>query len=649
MSLKNTKLRLTIISVVLGWLTINFTCCFRISSEKFTVFRLIDQLSKENVIHSPLKTLNVKTTYLREVLSSRPLIEASSKTGNPFLIKRKLKIGGTELNTLFAPPKSLFKFEVKLPKNGILEFGYGVLTSSKQTYFSQVEFEIILVEKNKTNYLFKKTITTKENKIFPLRKIDLSYLKGKKVHLYLLTKGTKKVQSFWFNPVIYQPRKENKNLILISIDTLRADHLGCYGYQRKTSPNIDLLAKDSVLFTKTFASSPWTLPSHLSMMTSLNTINHKVYYKNQKLSPSIITLADILRENNYFCSAYTGGGFISGIYGFSKGFDNYNENVGGVFHRDSAERVFKAASSWLNKNKDKKFFLFLHTYQPHDPYFSPYPFNLMFLNEKAKRRYINLKGVLGGNAGIFKPLSAEERQNIIDLYDGEIRYTDECLIKPLINELKRLKLYHQTMIIFTSDHGEEFYDHGGWTHGHSLYSESIRVPLIIKFPQSKFKGKKIKDITRLIDIMPTVLEEMKIDYSEKEFDGKSLINLLSGKEKGDRVFISDVARNIINLHNPKKISINDGRYKLIFNENYPPQDLSFYSFSPSPIPHLELYNLTKDPGEQKNLAFEKKEIIEKLLKKLNNVYVSTKKGRPQKMTIENELKKQLKALGYIQN
>ena len=287
--------------------------------------------------------------------------------------------------------------------------------------------------------------------------------------------------------------KNSINVILISLDTLRADHLKCYGYKRNTSPNIDKLAKDSVVFFNTFSHAPYTLSSHMSMMTSLLPMNHKVLYIDRSLNPSIKTLADLLRNNDYITVAFTGGGQVSARYGFSKGFDFYYEEYMGGVHINSAERLFKHASKWIRKNKNLKFFLFLHTFQIHNPYHSPPPFGQIFLKKEYPWKYISLQEILGqGYPRLFRELKRIEKENVIALYDGEIRYTDECFIKPFIKELKKLNLYDRTMIILTSDHGEEFRDHYSWGHGHNLYNEVIKVPLIIKFPYSKYSGKKVK-------------------------------------------------------------------------------------------------------------------------------------------------------------
>jgi arylsulfatase A-like enzyme len=203
------------------------------------------------------------------------------------------------------------------------------------------------------------------------------------------------------------------------------------------------------------------------------------------------------------------------------------------------------------------------------------------------------------------------------------------------------------MIIFTSDHGEEFYEHHGWGHGHSLYDESLKVPLIIKFPESRFKGLKIYDIVALVDIFPTVLEETGIDFSSLDIDGQSLFPLITGKEKGDRTLLADIASNVLASHVPQKIALNRGREKLILNKHYSPEDLRFFVSPPPDLGPVELYDLVLDPGEKQSIADQKPQLANQVIQEIDAIYRAAKKRKTEKLEMDEELKKQLKALGYI--
>ncbi|MGD9347672.1 MAG: sulfatase, partial [Candidatus Aminicenantes bacterium] len=416
----------------------------------------------------------------------------------------------------------------------------------------------------------------------------------------------------------------------------------------ETSPNIDSFARDSVLFSNVYASSPWTLPSHVAMLTSLHGVHHQVYQEDERMDPAIPTLADLLRRNHFFCTAFTGGGFVSSVYGFSKGFDMYQEGEGGVHRQDAAAHSFGLVSEWLDTHsEDKNFFLFVHTYQPHDPYACPEPYKDMFLSEGAKWRHLNLMGYLGGRPNLFKPLPEKERQNIVDLYDGEVRYTDEALVGPLVRKLKQLDLYDSSLVVLTSDHGEEFYDHKSWEHGHQLYDESLRVPLLIKFPGSRFRGTKVSNIVSLVDVVPTILEELRIDVSELSLDGKSLLPAIEGKEKEDRSFWADIGDNVLGSHVPQKISTNSGHAKFILNKRYSEEDLSFFDYPPPATGPAELYDLESDPHEERNLADDRVELVNRLIRSIETIYSQSKKRKLLKPEIDEDLKEQLRALGYI--
>jgi arylsulfatase A-like enzyme len=563
------------------------------------------------------------------------------------------------MNILYSPPTSEYVFDVDLEEESTLELGVGIIRDAHSEMISAssneeargVNFTVSLELEGKRRTLYQKYIApplASQERTFVFSDQSISIPKARQgSRLILKSEGGVQNFSFWYNPLIYRTKEKRRGIILISIDTLRADHLGCYGYSKATTPNIDLLSEDSSVFLNTYASSPWTLSSHVSIMTGLHCVNHQVYYDDERMDPSLRTLAQQLSQNGFLCSAFTGGGFVSAIYGFSKGFDNYKEGEGGVFKRNSAELIFQAASHWLEKNKNKDFFLFLHTYQTHNPYSCPPPYQTHFLEDDFKWNHIDLYHHLGGMAGVYKILPEDEKENVIGLYDGEILYVDEKLIKPLVDKLKALELYDQTMIIFTSDHGEEFGDHKGWGHRHSVYDESIKVPLIIKFPDSQHRGKRIDHIVNLVDIMPTILDLMKIDHPENEMDGKSLLSFLSGKERKDRTFLADIPPNLLNTPIPQRITMNKGRDKLILNRKFSEKDLGYFTSPPPVNIPVELFDLKNDPLERSSKADSLPELCNQILNQINEIYSNAIKRATSKVQIDDDLREQLKTLGYI--
>jgi arylsulfatase A-like enzyme len=636
-----------------------FAGCQKKSVSEKDFFRFIDLLKRENIQASPLlgKPADTLTEAVYPINSIATTDAGSGE--NPLGLKRKHTIGATESNILFSPPKSEFVFDVIIPEDGVLDFGIGIVRDQnfesaqalKADKKRGVEFIIILEMRGRRKTVFQKNMMLpprQESRTLNLsmNKVDLPY-SMEETRLSFMTTGAEGAFAYWHNPVLYSRSVKKPNIILVSIDTLRADHLSSYGYTRETTPAIDSLAQDSAVFLNTFATAAWTLPSHISLLTSLFGYNHQVYHTNENIDPAITTLADLLRQNCLFCAAITGGVFISPQYGFSKGFDSFSEAAGDFSVYDSAERLFQAFSEWIGQNRDKNFFLFLHTYQPHSPYDSPAPYNSLFRSANSKLQKVKILDYLGGREGTFKPLTEQERQDFIGLYDGEIRYTDERLIKPLLARLKQLDLYNRTMVIVTSDHGEEFFDHGGWEHGHTLYNELLRVPLIIKFPDSKFRGKRIEPIVSLVDVMPTILEEMGREDANLRLDGRSLHPLLKGESREDRVFFADRKSRVTDTNTSQRVTLNNGRMKLILNKVFSPKELTFYLYPPPQTPPVELYDLREDPAEKKNIADTQADLVRRLTAQMDGLFKNARPRQAAKTKMTKELEDQLRALGYI--
>jgi len=630
--------------------------CQKAKRSDFRLYRFIDELRLENILDSPFqKRGDPGRTDQSAPLRSAPLADLGCGE-NPFNLKKKLRLGGTEVNVLFASPPSSYGYKPAISTGGTIEFGIGIVRDKNSEGLpvrnpppeAGVHFKVSLERNGRRKVLSEHFVALPppdEHRISH-HSVEVPAL-AKDTRLVLETEGEEGLFAFWQNPVLYTRARKTRPVVLISVDTLRADHLGCYGYARDTTPAIDSLAGDSAVFLNTYASSPWTLPSHVSLLTSLHGVHHRVYYEDEKMAPDLITLADAVRSEGFMTSAITDGGFLSALYGFSKGFDSYLERGGGVFSHDSAGQICRLASQWLDGNKEKDFFLFIHTYQPHDPHACPSPYNTMFLEENPAWLSLNLLGSLGGYAGIYSELTEKERQNIIGLYDGEIRYTDEVLVEPLIAKLKELGLYDSALIIFTSDHGEEFFDHYSWAHGHQLYDEALKVPLIIKFPGARFKGQRFGPHVRLVDIMPTIIEELGLPAADLTIDGKSLFPVLRGKETEDRSFLADIGDNILSSHVGRKIALSSGKNKMILNKPFGPEDLIFFTSPPRLVPPIELFNIAEDPLEVRNLADEKPDVARELNNRIVEIYKQAGRRKSVKAQVDENLKEQLRALGYI--
>jgi len=407
------------------------------------------------------------------------------------------------------------------------------------------------------------------------------------------------------------------NVILISIDTLRADHLGVYGYTKNTTPNIDRFAKDSSVFLNTISQAPSTEPSHASIFTSLIPSKHgALFSKKTKLSDELVTFPKILKNKGYSTVSFHGGGQISSDYGFSQGFDIYEEIKE---KNNNFEHNVKNATTWLQKNKNKKFFLFLHTFQVHLGYFLDhnytYEFTKDYKGNLTEHTYINY--INSVNANKIKA-NKEDTDYVISLYDSEIKSVDEAF-NNLILFLKENNLYDNTIIIFTSDHGEEFGErHMIAYHSHTLYDELLKVPLIIKFPNSKYKNTITNKQVRSIDIFPTILDILSIPITV-DIDGVSLLNLLENKAFNITA-ISERDINMINL----PASLRTETWKLNINS---------------------LYNIEDDPDEKIDLSKDYPEIVsvyKELLDKEREENIT-----PTKTQISEDTYEKLKSLGYI--
>ncbi len=321
------------------------------------------------------------------------------------------------------------------------------------------------------------------------------------------------------------------NFILVSIDTLRADHLGVYGYERDTSPQLDSLAAESCLFEWPISQSPTTPVSHISILTSLYPTVHGVTGEADCLAPWRLTLTEHLRESGYRTVAYTDGGFMRGWYGYSQGFERYEDRQKGV--AKVVELGLAALDAGLAASP---FFLFLHCYDVHSPYDSPPPLGQMFVDPDYDGDFFPSVGALEAirrkvrfNPGQGHGLSPDDIAFMTARYDGGIRYTDYWM-GVLARGLAERGILDNTWLIITSDHGEELTEHGSVMH-ETLYHTVTQVPLIVRPPGPSRPGRRIEEIVELIDIMPTILELAAVTPA-CDMQGASLVPLLTGNDDG---------------------------------------------------------------------------------------------------------------------
>jgi arylsulfatase A-like enzyme len=408
-------------------------------------------------------------------------------------------------------------------------------------------------------------------------------------------------------------------VILISIDTLREDHVGCFGYPRPTTPNLDAtLCKDGVVFEQAISQAPSTLPSHASMLTGLLPVHHGASFaKKHALPPEVTTLAERLSAAGYRTASFNNGGQIRASWGLSQGFEVYRSLT-----NDHLKPVAAEALDWLDgvlaEGERRRIFLFLHTYEVHHPY-TPSEKDLAVFERSPYRGYLgrsvgykDLQRINSGGA----PLSSRDLEFIIDAYDAEIRSMDRAL-GTLLEALKQRGLYRDALILFTSDHGEEFHEHGwvGW-HSHTLYDELLRVPLVVKLPGDRAAARRIGYQVRLTDLVPTVLDVLGMPEPE-HLDGTSLLPLIDGPPGGRRLAVSQ-------RDNQRSSSIRSGDWKLW---------------------DQRLFNLDSDPGETLDVSAQYPDVENALRARLDQALEDAAEGAD--VELSKEEVERLKSLGYL--
>jgi len=424
---------------------------------------------------------------------------------------------------------------------------------------------------------------------------------------------------------LYANRVRGINVILITIDALRPDHLSCYGYKRDTSPNIDKLAKEGVLFTQAISQAPWTAASLESLFTSTYPSTHKVESWGVVLDKRIFTLAEIMRKKNYYTLAASGGGrFYKEFPSFKRGFSFFIDVV-------ETNEIVQQTLEWLEKLQNKKFFIWIHFLDyTHAPYLPPPPYNKLFISHETNRQVPIGKGF--GIKGFIPDFVAINNITDIDYYisqyDGEIAYIDEQVGK-ILDKLRNLSLDKNTLIIISADHGESIDEHDFYfQHGYYLFDQLLKVPLIIKGPTIP-EGKIINQQVQMIDITPSILSLLKINVNTT-MEGTSLLPIIFGRVNNKIYAFSEICDGEgLDLK-----SIRTEEWKLIHNLN---------------TNKYELYNLKNNPEETINLVEIQKEQFESLKTELEEWMDRPKPNIiPLTSSLEAETKKRLKSLGYLQ-
>jgi arylsulfatase A-like enzyme len=417
--------------------------------------------------------------------------------------------------------------------------------------------------------------------------------------------------------------REQPNIILITVDALRADHLGIYGYDARISPNIDALARGGLVFDQAIAQSSWTLPSVASFLTSIYPTELGVRCSTDAsecfalIDERRTSLAEALHEEGYHTGAFLTNSWLVTRNGFTQGFDDvatvrrtapsdlkalherpliallqrHFDGVGAAFDRcyewffdlrleEKGAGSTDLALRFMRRNRGGRFFLWVYYMEPHSPYNPSQPLDPLSSEIPAKRQK-ELRNItyweLRQSGGSITPL---EHKALLSLYDGAIRDADR-MIGEILNELDILGLKDRTVVVLVADHGEEFKEHGGYTHGHSFYHELIRVPLIVSGPVVAVPGTVVEMPVRLIDLLPTLAQIAQAPVPE-EARGRSFVPLLQGQALEEMPAFCETLYVDAN----RSVAVFFGGHKLVY-------DLAGSA--------TELYDLQRDPGERDNL------------------------------------------------
>jgi arylsulfatase A-like enzyme/tetratricopeptide (TPR) repeat protein len=415
----------------------------------------------------------------------------------------------------------------------------------------------------------------------------------------------KRVEGLWAQRGVKKP-----NVILFTLDTTRADHLGCYGYPNVRTPNLDALAGQGVLFEQAASATPLTLPSHCTIMTGMYPTRHGVRINgNTALGDEQMTLAEVFSAQGYQTGAFIAAFVLDGRWGLKQGFQYYDDHFDlkkykhldlGAVQRPGNE-VMDAALGWLEGQKDKPFFAWIHLYDPHMPYEPPEPY----------RSEYGPRGLTG-------------------LYDGEIAFMD-AQIGRCVDWLARNSLVKNTVILLVGDHGEALGSHGERTHGFFIYDYAVHVPLIVVTPLPDLRGKRVASQVKTADVFPTLLELAGISSPGKA-QGRSLLPTMfrPGRKDGVYAYSESLAPNLqfgwSSLH-----SLRTEHYKYI------------------DAPAAELYDISQDGDEQTNLCQQHPDIARKMKADLDRLMAETSQGAPapQAANLDKDTVERLAALGYL--
>ncbi len=419
------------------------------------------------------------------------------------------------------------------------------------------------------------------------------------------------------------------NLIIIVLDAARADHLGIYGYGRDTTPNVDEFFGDSIVFEEAYCQAPNTKASVTSLFTSQFPDTHGVIGMLVALPSEVPVLAETLETSGFRTVCFSANPFVSSEFGFERGFDEFYEIFREVGLRANelgqvpAELLGKAAAAWFQEHGEERFFAYLHFLEPHQPYAPPEPF---------RSKYRGRRG----------------RERLMAFYDGNLAYGDS-VVGEVLSELERLGLLEKSLVVFLSDHGEVFGEHGWFNHAYTVYQGAIRVPLAVRLPAAcGAEPQRRSEIISITDLMPTLLDLLGAGLPAT-MQGRSWLGLLAGESEAEPRYAVSRSRGTDEsggLQRPEEVTyaLTAPRYTLILGNRGK---------------RVELYDRESDPGQRRNIASQRRQLAEDLHQDFEE-WARGQRGRPvvlrggrvfasEERVVEmgERTRERLKALGYL--
>ena len=561
-------------------------------------------------------------------------------------------------DAIYIHSPSSMSFALQIPGRAHLHFGMGTTVKN-----SRIKFTVSVA--GSPAGLFSKTLDDPDE--WQDADIDLSRWKGHTITLQLRTESEQDGEvALWADPVITNPQRSRPNVLIYTIDTLRADHASLYGYPRNTTPFLKKLGASGIVFDDAQTQATWTKPAIASLMTSLYSFTHGIVSDADTIPAGSATLAAQLHNAGYVTASIVSTPFVGRATGLDRGFDYMLEypvvlrQVNAQTDRatDSAA-LNKIVFPWLDRHHDGPFFLYAHATDPHAPYDPPPPFESVFAKpaetSKFEREYAGFKTnhEYGGGAVINRQMCEKggidpDRfiQQAENRYDGEILRNDSSF-ELLVRKLRQLGVLDNTLIIVLSDHGEEFWDHGWTAHGHSVYEELTHSTLMMWNPALFPKPRRISEPVQLIDVMPTVLDLLALK-TPPVAEGQSLVPLARGqpfKRRGlvlSSKFAAVRPQGLVPENSTDSFSIIDSHWTFIYRNKA----------AKAGIKKVELYDRTKDPTEQHDLSAQHPEDVEKKIatliqwidaqNRLRQVIGHTGTSQLDQRTLER-----LRSLGYL--